>query len=113
MRGIQKFHFLFLLFSHSSAAQSPTGTISGIVTDPTGCGSRNSCHERRHARAIFGKIERRGVLCRAESSSRQLSNLGIEGRFKTIIKPDITLNVQFGKSRLFQMYRNRSIVFRA
>jgi hypothetical protein len=36
MRGIQKFLFLFLLFSDSSAAQSPAGTISGIVTDPTG-----------------------------------------------------------------------------
>ena len=36
LRRLYYFSFLLFILVHSSAAQSPTGTISGIVTDSTG-----------------------------------------------------------------------------
>ena len=36
MRGFVCSVFFLILFVHSSTAQSPYGTISGIVIDPTG-----------------------------------------------------------------------------
>src|SRR5262245_22914253 len=84
-------------FIHSSFAQSPTGTLSGIVTDPQGAAIAdaeilvvNDTTRVQYA----GRTNQEGIYLVSNvppgSYRLQVSKLG----FKTIIKPDITLNVQ-------------------
>ena len=96
LRGILCFLFLFL-FVYSSAAQSPTGTISGIVTDPTGAAvtgaeivvvndaTRVQLETQSNGEGIY-------VIPNLTPGNYrvQVSKVG----FKTIIKPDIVINVQ-------------------
>ena len=89
--------FLSFLFNHSSFAQSPSGTISGIVTDPQGAAIAeaeilvvNDTTRVQYA----GRTNQEGIYLVSNvppgAYRIQVSKLG----FKTIIKPDITLNVQ-------------------
>jgi outer membrane receptor protein involved in Fe transport len=86
-----------LAFAHSSAAQSPTGTLSGIVTDPTEAAIAGAevivVNDATHAQFVT-KSNAEGIYVVPNlppgSYRVQVSKVG----FKTIIKPDITLNVQ-------------------
>lgn len=89
--------FLLFLFGHSSAAQSPTGTISGIVTDPAGATIADAevLVVNDATRVQFsGKTNDEGIYVIPNlppgTYRVQISKIG----FKTIIKPDIGLNVQ-------------------
>ena len=97
LRGIQQFLFLFLLAASSSAAQSPTGTISGIVTDPTGSsvvGAEILVANDATRVQFAGKTNDEGIYVISNlppgSYRVQVSKTG----FKTIIKPNVTLTVQ-------------------
>src|ERR1700676_2542106 len=97
MRSIHNLLFLFFLFVYSSAAQSPTGTISGIVTDPTGAtiaGAEVLVVNDATRVQFSGKTNEEGIYVVPNltpgSYRVQVSKVG----FKTIIKPDIVLNVQ-------------------
>jgi len=89
--------FIWLSFAYSSAAQSPSGTISGIVTDPTGAtiASAEVIVVNDATRAQFsGKTNDEGIYVVPNlppgNYRVQVSKIG----FKTIIKPDIVVNVQ-------------------
>jgi len=89
--------FLLILFVHSSAAQSPYGTISGIVIDPTGAaiGGAEVLVVNDATRVQYpGKTNGEGIYLISSlppgSYRLQVSKQG----FKTVIKPDITVNVQ-------------------
>jgi hypothetical protein len=97
LRGIHKFLFLFLLAAYSSAAQSPTGTISGIVTDPAGssvAGAEVLVANDATRVQFAGTTNDEGLYVIPNlppgSYRIQVSKAG----FKTIIKPDVTLNIQ-------------------
>lgn len=89
--------FFLLLVVHSVAAQSPNGTISGIVLDPSGGAIPGA--------SVFVINSATGVAYPGKANSEgyyvvpnlppgiyriQVSNLG----FKTIIKPDIVVHVE-------------------
>lgn len=97
MRGIPSFLLLFLLLVNSSAAQSPTGTVSGIVTDPTGGTIADAevivVNDATRVQFVT-KTNSEGIYVVPNlppgNYRVQVSRIG----FKTIIKPDITLNVE-------------------
>jgi Carboxypeptidase regulatory-like domain/TonB dependent receptor/TonB-dependent Receptor Plug Domain len=89
--------FLFFLLADSSVAQSPTGTISGIVTDPAGAtiaGAEVLVVNDATRVQFSGRTNEEGIYVVPNlppgSYRVQVSKSG----FKTIIKPDIVLNVQ-------------------
>jgi hypothetical protein len=89
--------FLHFTLVHSSAAQSPTGTISGIVTDPAGAtiaGAEVVVVNDSTRVQISTTSNDEGIYVvpnLAPGNYRiQVSKTG----FKTIIKPDIVINVQ-------------------
>jgi len=97
LRGIHNLLLVFFLLAHSSAAQSPTGTVSGIVTDPTGAtiaGAEVLVVNDATRVQFSGKTNGEGIYVIQNlppgSYRVQVSRVG----FKTIIKPDITVNVQ-------------------
>ena len=97
LRGFFCGVFLFLLFIHRSAAQSPDGTISGIVTDPTGAaiaGAEVLVVNDLTRVQYPGKTNDEGIYLVSNLPPGpyrlQVSKFG----FKTIIKPDVVLNVQ-------------------
>jgi hypothetical protein len=97
LRGIHKFLFLFFFSAYFSAAQSPTGTISGIVTDPAGgsvAGAEVLVANDATRVQYAGKTNEEGIYVIPNlppgSYRIQVSKAG----FKTIIKPDVTLTVQ-------------------
>lgn len=97
LRGLVYFSFLYFLLVHSSAAQSPTGTISGIVTDPSGAtvAEAEVLVVNDATRVQFAtKSNDEGIYVVPNlppgNYRVQVSKVG----FKTIIKPDITINVQ-------------------
>ncbi len=89
--------FLFFILIHSAAAQSPTGTISGIVTDPTGAAIASAevivVNDATRVQVVT-KSNGEGIYVAPNlppgSYRVQVSKTG----FKTIIKPDIIINVQ-------------------
>jgi len=89
--------FLSFLFIHSSFAQSSSGTISGIVTDPSGAAISESeilvVNDTTRVQ-YAARTNQEGIYLVSNvppgSYRIQVSKLG----FKTIIKPDIPLNVQ-------------------
>jgi hypothetical protein len=97
LRSILFQFFLFFVLVHSSAAQSPTGTVSGIVTDPTGAtiADADVLVVNDATRVQFSaKSNGEGIYVVPNlppgSYRIQVSKDG----FKTIIKPDILVNVQ-------------------
>jgi hypothetical protein len=93
------FYFLVLHFIliHSSAAQSPTGTISGIVTDPAGAtiaGAEVVVVNDATRVQISTTSNDEGIYVVPNlppgNYRVQVSRTG----FKTVIKPDIVINVQ-------------------
>ena len=88
---------LLLLLAYLSAAQSPTGTISGMVTDPTGAMITGAevivVNDATRVQSLT-KTNDEGIYVVPNlppgNYRVQVSKVG----FKTIIKPDITLNVQ-------------------
>lgn len=98
--GLRRFiysFFLFFLLVHSSSAQSPTGTISGIVTDPAGAtiAATEVVVVNDATRVQYsGTTNGEGIYVIPNlppgSYRVQVSKDG----FKTIIKPDIIINVQ-------------------
>ncbi|MBS1842629.1 MAG: TonB-dependent receptor, partial [Acidobacteria bacterium] len=97
MRGFLTSFLFILLFANSSSAQSPTGTISGIVTDPAGSSVAGAdvLVANDATRVQFaGRSNEEGIYVISNlppgSYRIQVSKPG----FKTIIKPDVTLNVQ-------------------
>lgn len=89
--------FFSFLFIHSTFAQSPSGTISGIVTDPSGAAIAEAeiLVVNDTTRVQYpGRTNQEGIYFVSNlppgSYRIQVSKPG----FKTIIKPDITLNVQ-------------------
>ena len=92
------FLFLFVtLLSHSSRAQSPDGTISGMVTDPTGAAVAgaeivvvNDLTRVQYA----GKTNDEGIYLVTNLPPGPYRIQVSKPGFKTIIKPDIVLNVQ-------------------
>jgi hypothetical protein len=94
-----RFCFTILIFVlvRSSLAQSPDGTISGIVTDPSGApivGAEILAVNDLTRVQYPGKTNGEGIYLVSNLPPGpyllQVSKFG----FKTIIKPDITLNVQ-------------------
>lgn len=90
--------FLFLLFSfHPSASQSPTGTISGIVTDPAGATIADAevivVNDATRVQ-LSTKTNDEGIYVVTNLPPGNYRVQVSESGFKTIIKPDIALNVQ-------------------
>jgi hypothetical protein len=97
LRSILFQFFLFFVLVHSTVAQSPTGTVSGIVTDPTGAtiadadvlvvndATRVQFTAKSNGEGIY-------VVPNLPPGSYRIQ-VSKEG-FKTIIKPDILVNVQ-------------------
>ena len=99
LRGFLQAVFLFIAVSYVplSPAQSPVGTLSGIVTDPTGgaiAGAEILIVNDETRLQYPGKTNQEGIYLVSNlppgAYRLQVSKPG----FKTIIKPDITLNVQ-------------------
>jgi hypothetical protein len=102
------FYFLVLNFIliHSSAAQSPTGTISGIVTDPVGAtiaGAEVVVVNDATRVQISTTSNDEGIYVVPNlppgNYRVQVSRTG----FKTIIKPDIVINVQDARAINFAL----------
>jgi hypothetical protein len=89
--------FLFFLLVRLSAAQSPSGAISGMVVDPTGAtiaGAEIVVVNDATRVQYPGKTNDEGIYVIPNlppgAYRLQVSKVG----FKTIIKPDVVLNVQ-------------------
>ena len=88
---------LYFLFVASSHAQSPYGTISGIVIDPTGApiGGAEVLIVNDATRVQYpGRTNDEGIYLIANLPPGSYRLQVSKPSFKTIIKPDITLNVQ-------------------
>jgi hypothetical protein len=88
---------LFVLFINTAPAQSPTGTVSGIVLDPSGgaiAGAQVLIINEATAVQYPGKANGEGYYVVPNippgTYRIQVSNNG----FKTIIKPDIVIHVE-------------------
>ena len=97
LRGFFCCSLLLLSLAYLSAAQSPTGTISGMVTDPTGAMITGAevivVNDATRVQSLT-KTNDEGIYVVPNlppgNYRVQVSKVG----FKTIIKPDIILNVQ-------------------
>lgn len=89
--------FLFLLSAHSSVAQSPTGTVSGLVTDPTGgtiAGAEVLVVNDATRVQFAAKSNTEGIYVVPNLPPGNYRIQVSKEGFKTIIKPDIIVNVQ-------------------
>ncbi len=97
LRSVFYCAILFLSAVNLSAAQSSTGTISGIVTDPTGATITEAevivVNDATRVQ-VSGKTNSEGIYVVSNlppgSYRVQVAKVG----FKTIIKPDIVINIQ-------------------
>jgi len=97
LRYVMSFVVASLLFAHSAAAQSPNGTISGTVFDQAGkvvAGAEVTIVNDATRVQNYTKTNNDGIYVLPNlppgSYRLQVAKLG----FKTLIKPDIILNVQ-------------------
>ena len=97
LRRILFLWFLFFILVHSSVAQTPTGIISGIVTDPSGATIAGAQiivvnDDTRVQYASITNAEGIYVVPNLPPGNYrlQVSKIG----FETVIKPDIVVNVQ-------------------
>lgn len=88
---------VWLLVIPCAVAQSPNGTISGLVLDPSGAvigGAEITVANDETNAQYFGKTNNEGIYVVSNlppgSYRLQVAKIG----FKTLIKPDIILNVQ-------------------
>jgi hypothetical protein len=97
LRGGFYCFILFLVAVHAAAAQSPVGTISGIVLDPTGAalaGAEVLAVNDATRVQYPGKTNQEGIYLVSNLPPGPYRIQVSKPGFKTIIKPDITLNVQ-------------------
>src|SRR5580658_8819507 len=97
LRKISVLGILSLLFAGCISAQSPNGIINGLVLDPTGgviAGAEIRIVNDATAVQYVGKTNGEGIYVVSNlppgTYHLQVSKIG----FKTLIKPDIILNVQ-------------------
>src|SRR5271163_3463455 len=97
LRKIGFFGFVILVMSGCLSAQSPNGTINGLVLDPTGgviAGAEIRIVNDATAVQYVGRTNGEGIYVVTNlppgTYRLQVSKIG----FKTLIKPDIILNVQ-------------------
>jgi Carboxypeptidase regulatory-like domain/TonB dependent receptor len=97
LRRIGFLAFVILVMSGCLSAQSPNGTINGLVLDPTGAvidGAEIRIVNDATAVQYVGKTNGEGIYVVTNlppgTYRLQVSKIG----FKTLIKPDIILNVQ-------------------
>ena len=97
LRSFLYLSLLFFLAVNSSSAQSPVGTISGIVNDPTGeavAGAEVLVVNDATRVQYAGKSNEEGIYLVSNLPPGPYRIQVSKSGFKTIIKPDITLNVQ-------------------
>jgi len=97
LRGFFIGVFLLISSAHSSSAQSPVGTISGIVIDPTGAaiaGAEVLAVNDATRVQYPGKTNQEGIYLVSNLPPGPYRIQVSKPGFKTIIKPDITLSVQ-------------------
>lgn len=106
---LRSFVYFLLLFltAHSSVAQSPTGTISGMVTDPTGASIAGA------EVIVVNDATRVQVATKSNSEGIYVTPNLLPGTyrvqvskegFKTIIKPDIVVNVQDALGAIYHVH---------
>jgi Carboxypeptidase regulatory-like domain/TonB dependent receptor/TonB-dependent Receptor Plug Domain len=108
LRALLHLHLLFLLLLsvHFSRAQSPDGTISGMVTDPTGApiaGAEILVVNDLTRVQYPGKTNDEGIYLVSNLPPGPYRIQVAKFGFKTIIKPDVTLNVQDALSLNFAL----------
>ena len=99
LRSFFLFVYLFILwpFVHSSAAQSPTGTLSGMVTDPSGsviAGAEVLVVNDETRVQFVTKSNDEGIYVVPNLPPGMYRVQVSKPGFKTIIKPDILVTVQ-------------------
>jgi hypothetical protein len=106
LRAFISLPILIFFLAHLSRAQSPYGTISGIVVDPTGAviADAEILVVNDTTRVQYpGKTNSEGIYIVSNlppgSYRIQISKPG----FKTVIKPDVSLNVQDSASLNFTL----------
>src|ERR1700732_544884 len=97
LRRVSFFLIVIPLFASCISAQSPNGIINGLVSDPTGAvipGAEIRVVNDATAVQYIGKTNGEGIYVVTNlppgTYHLQVSKIG----FKTLIKPDIILNVQ-------------------
>lgn len=107
LRALIHASMLIFLFAPSSRAQSPYGTISGIVVDPTGAVIANAeiLVVNDATRVQYpAKTNAEGIYIVANLPPGPYRIQIAKSGFKTVIKPDISLNVQDSMGAIYHVH---------